>query len=113
MRAIYIPGVGCRRFRLSQPVRIASYAQQMLELLLKTVLGRRRVSALRTLVAGIIAAVMILVPGASAAIFRTAIHEEQARFAPLIEQLLRHVSQHLDHGHLLHLPHAVQPHPHH
>jgi hypothetical protein len=85
----------------------------MLKLLLKTVLGQRRVRALRTLVAGIVTAVMILVPGASAAIFRTAIHEEQARIAPLIEQLLRHFSQHLDHGRLLHLRHAVQPHPHH
>jgi hypothetical protein len=85
----------------------------MWRLLLEALLGRRRVRALQTLVAGITAAVMILLPGAAAAIFRTAIREEQARIAPLVEQLLRHFSQHLEHGHLLHLPHAVQQHPHH
>ncbi len=85
----------------------------MLKLLLEAVLGRRRVRALQTLVASVTAAVMILVPGAAAAIFRTAIHEEQARITPLVEQMVRHLSQHLDHGHPLHPPYAVQQHPHH
>jgi len=85
----------------------------MLILLLEAVLGRPTVRALQTLVAGVTAAVMILVPGATAAIFRAAIHEEQARITPLVEQMVRHLAQHLDPRHLLHLPHAVQQIPHH
>lgn len=84
----------------------------MLKSLLEAVLGRRRVRALQTLVAGIIAGAMILVPGASAAIFRTAIHEEQAQIEPLVEHLLHHFSQHFDHGHLPHLPRGAQQHRH-
>jgi hypothetical protein len=101
-----------RGFRLSQPVRIAPYAEQMLEVLLKAVLGPRRVGALQTLAACVAAAVMVLVPGAAAAIFRTAIREEQARITPLVEQMVRRQSQHLDHGYLLRLRRDVQQQPH-
>jgi hypothetical protein len=92
--------------------------EHIMNLLLETILSRRKVRALRalralqTLVAGVTATVMILVPGAAAAIFRTAIREEQARITPLVEQIVRRLSQHLDHGRPLRLSHAVQQHPH-
>lgn len=85
----------------------------MWRLLLEALLGRRRVRALQSLVAGITAAVMLLVPGAAAAIFGTAIHEEQARIMPVLEQVVSRLSQALHHGYLLHLPYAVHQHPHH
>ena len=102
-----------RGFRLSQPVRISLYADWMLKALLEAVLGRRRVRALRTLVTSLTAALMILVPGAAGAVFRTAIHEEQARVTPLVEQFVRHISQHFDYARPLHLPHIEQQRPSH
>jgi hypothetical protein len=70
---------------------------RMLELLLETLLGRR-VRKLKTLVAGFTAAVMLIVPGAAAAILDAAIHAEQALVTPRVEQMLRNISRHLAHG---------------
>jgi hypothetical protein len=81
--------------------------------LLEELLGKRRVRALRNLVAGIAAAVVLLVPGAAAAIFATAIHEEQARIVPILKQMVSRLSQGLHDGHLLHPLHDVQRHSHH
>jgi hypothetical protein len=74
------------------------------------VLGRRRVQAIRTLVAGVTVAATLLVPGASAAIFRTEIHEEQTRIQPLVEQWLRDVSRYLDQRPSMHPRAPQQPH---
>jgi hypothetical protein len=81
--------------------------------LLEELLGRQRVRTLRRLVAGITAAVVLLVPGAAATIFATAIHEEQARIMPILKQMVSRLSQGLHHGHLLHPPYDVQRHSHH
>lgn len=75
----------------------------MLMLILEAMLGRRTVRALRRLVAGTVAAVLLLVPGAHAAILGIAIHEEQARVAPVIEQMVRQISRSFDRGHILQL----------
>jgi hypothetical protein len=85
----------------------------MWKVLLEALLGWRRVRALRSLLAGVIAAVMILAPGTAAAIFRTAIHEEQARITPLLEQMTRQLTARLDRGQRPHLAHSVQRHLHH
>jgi hypothetical protein len=84
----------------------------MLSLVLEAALGRRKFRTLRRLVAGITAAVLIVVPGAAAAMFRTAVHEEQARITPLVDEMMRQVVQHLDHGHRLYPPRAIRQHPH-
>jgi hypothetical protein len=85
----------------------------MLKLLLEAVFGRRMVKALQTLVAGIALAVMVLVPGAAATIFHTAIHEEQERITPFVEHTVDHLSRNLNHKDLLQSPHATWQHPNH
>ncbi|HTU78870.1 MAG TPA: hypothetical protein VMF09_08945 [Solirubrobacteraceae bacterium] len=57
---------------------------------------------------GAIAAVILLVPTARGAILRTAIHEEQARIAPVIAQLMRQISRNLDRGRSLHVTTGVK-----
>lgn len=69
----------------SRLVRISTYASPMWRLLLEALLGRRRVRALRHLVVGVTGSVILFVPGAATAIFRTAIQAEQARITPVLE----------------------------
>lgn len=78
----------------------------MWKLLFEALLGRSKLRTVQSIVDAITAAVILLVPGAAAAIFGTAIYWEQARITPIVVQMVHHASQ------TLHLPYSLQQRPH-